>query len=57
MKVKAIRRYSDILLKKIVEKDTVFEVEEERGKHLKRQGMVEILSRTAVQKKESAAES
>lgn len=34
MKVKCIKRYSDICLKEIVEKGTVLEVTENRGAHL-----------------------
>ena len=37
-KVKAIKRYSDVVLKKIVEKDHEFEVSDDRAKHLVEQG-------------------
>ena len=40
MKVKVIKRYNDLILKKIQEKDTVFDVTESRGKYLIEQGMV-----------------
>lgn len=40
MKVKVIKRYNDLILKKIQEKNTVFDVTESRGKYLIEQGMV-----------------
>ena len=52
-KVKAIKRYSDVVLKKIVEKDHEFEVSDDRAKHLVEQGMVTILG-DAKEKKETA---
>lgn len=41
MKVKVIKRYNDLVLKKIQKVDTIFEVTDERGKYLIGQGMVE----------------
>ena len=46
MKVKAIKRYSDIRLHKVIEPGTVLEVEEARADHLVKEGMVEILKET-----------
>ena len=43
MKVKCIKRYSDICLKEIVEKGTVLEVTESRGEHLIREGVAEAV--------------
>lgn len=51
VKVKVIKRYNDVVLKKIQEKGTTFKVSEERAKHLVKQGMVEIIEEA---KKESA---
>lgn len=41
MKVNVIKRYNDIVKDKIQEVDTVFEVDDARGKYLIDQGMVE----------------
>lgn len=41
MKVKVIKRYNDLALKKIQEIGTVLEVKDERGEYLISQGMVE----------------
>lgn len=46
MKVKAIKRYSDIRLHKVIEPGTVLEVDEARADHLVKEGMVEILKET-----------
>ena len=47
MKVKVIKRYNDVVLNKIKEKDEneseVFEVSKERAEHLVKEGMVEII--------------
>lgn len=43
MKVKCIKRYSDICLKEIVEKGTVLEVTESRGEHLISEGVAEAV--------------
>lgn len=43
IKVKVIKRYNDIVLNKIKEKDEVFEVSKERAEHLVKEGMVEII--------------
>ena len=40
MKVKVIKRYNDMVLNKIQEVDTTFEVADARGKYLIGQGMV-----------------
>ena len=45
MKVKCIKRYSDICLKEIVEKGTVLEVTENRGAHLISEGVAEMVSK------------
>ena len=41
MKVKVIKRYNDMLLRKVQEPGTVFETDDARGKYLIGQGMVE----------------
>lgn len=46
MKVKAIKRYSDIRLHKVIEPGTVLEVDEARADRLLKEGMVEILKET-----------
>ena len=46
MKVKAIKRYSDVRLNKVIEPGTVLEVDEARADHLVKEGMVEILKET-----------
>lgn len=43
MKVRAVKRYNDLVLKKVVDKGTEFDVSEDRAKYLKGQGMVELL--------------
>ena len=43
MKVKCIKRYSDICLKEVVEKGTVLEVTENRGEHLIGEGVAEAV--------------
>lgn len=50
-KVKVIKRYNDIVLKKTQEKGTVFEVSEARAKHLVEQKMVEIVEEKKPEKK------
>lgn len=54
MKVKCIKRYSDICLKEVVEKGTVLEVTENRGAHLISEGVAEMVSeaKTAAKGKE-----
>lgn len=42
-KVKVIKRYNDVVLNKIKEKDEAFEVSKERAEHLVKEGMVEII--------------
>ena len=42
-KVRVIRRYNDLTLKKIKEKGEEFEVSEQRAQHLVKQKMVEIV--------------
>ena len=46
VKVKVIKRYNDLVLKKIQEKNTVFETNEKRAQCLVKQGMVEIIEET-----------
>lgn len=43
VKVRVIKRYNDLVLKKIQEKGVEFEVSEARAKHLVEQKMVEIV--------------
>lgn len=43
MKVRAIKKYSDIVLKKVVEKGTEFDVQDDRANYLASQGMVELV--------------
>lgn len=43
MKVKVIKRYSDVVLNEIKEKDEIFDVSKERAEHLVKEGMVEII--------------
>ena len=43
MKVKVIKRYSDIRLHKVIESGTVLEVDEARADHLVKEGMAEIV--------------
>lgn len=43
MKVKCIKRYSDIYLKEIVEKGIVLDVTEDRGAHLISEGVAEAV--------------
>ena len=43
MKVKCIKRYSDICLKEVVEKGTVLEVTENRGAHMISEGVAEAV--------------
>lgn len=54
MKVKCIKRYSDICLKEVVEKGTVLEVTENRGAHLISEGVAEAVreAKTAAKGKE-----
>lgn len=43
VKVRAIKKYSDIIQKKVVEKGAEFDVPEDRAKYLVTQGMVELV--------------
>lgn len=43
LKVKVIKRYNDVALNEIKEKDEVFEVSKERAEHLVKESMVEII--------------
>ena len=43
LKVKVIKRYNDVALNEIKEKDEIFEVSKERAEHLVKEGMVEII--------------
>ena len=52
VKVKAVKRYSDIILKRVVEKDEELEVAEDRGKHLVGQGIVQILEQKGHEKRQ-----
>ena len=42
-KIKVIKRYSDVLLKKIVKEDTTMDVEDARAEHLVKEGVAVIL--------------
>ncbi len=46
MKVRCIKRYSDVKLKKIIEVDTIFDVDEERAQHLVNEKVAEIVNET-----------
>ena len=46
MKVRCIKRYSDVKLKKIIEVDTIFNVDEERAQHLVNEKVAEIVNET-----------
>lgn len=46
MKVKCIKRYSDVRLNKIVEAGTVLEVDKARAEHLVRGGVAEKVKET-----------
>ena len=47
MKVKVIKRYSDIRLHKVIESGTVLEVDEARADQLVKEGMAEIVKEPA----------
>ena len=46
MKVKCIKRYSDVKLKKIVEVGDILDVDDERAEHLIQEGVAEIIKET-----------
>lgn len=46
MKVKCIKRYSDVRLNKIIEAGTVLEVDKARAEHLVYEGVAEIVKET-----------
>lgn len=46
MKVKCIKRYSDVRLNEIIEAETVLEVDKARAEHLVREGVAEIVKET-----------
>ena len=46
VKVRCIKRYSDVKLKKIIEVDTIFDVDEERAQHLVNEKVAEIINET-----------
>lgn len=46
MKVKCVKRYSDIKLKKIVEVGDILEADDERAEHLIREGVAELAKET-----------
>ena len=41
MKVKVVKRYNDMVLKKIQEPGTVFETDDKRAEHLIKEGMAD----------------
>ena len=47
IKIKAIKRYSDIRLHKVIEPGTVLDVDEARADHLVKEGMAEIVKEPA----------
>ena len=47
MKVKCIKRYSDVRLNKIIEVGTVLEVDQARAEHLVHEGVAELVKETA----------
>nr|DAW89783.1 MAG TPA: hypothetical protein [Bacteriophage sp.] len=46
MKVKCIKRYSDVRLNKVIEVGTVLEVDKERAEHLIHEGVAEAVKET-----------
>ena len=46
VKIRCIKRYSDVKLKKIIEVDTIFDVDEERANHLVNEKVAEIVNET-----------
>ena len=56
MKVRCIKRYSDVKLKKIIEVDTIFDVDEERAKHLVNEKVAEIVNETEKTTEKAAGE-
>ena len=46
MKVRCIKRYNDIKLKKIVEVGDILDVDDERAEHLIQEGVAEITKET-----------
>ncbi len=46
VKVKCIKRYSDIKLKKIVEVGDILDVDDERAEHLIQEGVAEVTKET-----------
>lgn len=55
MKVRAVKKYNDLMLKKVVAKETEFDVPEDRAKYLVSQGMVEILEESEKKEKKDPA--
>lgn len=47
MKIKCIKRYSDVLLKKIIEVGMVLDVPKERVAHLVQEGVAELVKDAA----------
>lgn len=50
VKVKVIKRYSDVVLNKIHEKDYEFETDEKRAEHLVKEGVAKILKDQPLEK-------
>jgi hypothetical protein len=46
VKVKCIKRYSDVRLNKVIEVGTVLEVDKERAEHLIHEGVAEAVKET-----------
>ena len=50
MKIKCIKRYSDVLLKKVIEVGTVLDVPKDRADHLVHEGVAELVEKAAQEK-------
>lgn len=47
VKIKCIKRYSDVLLKKVIEVGTVLDVPKDRADHLVHEGVAELVEKAA----------
>ena len=55
VRVKVVKRYNDLVLKKIQEVDAEFETDGKRAKYLVNQGMVEIVGGVKTERKEKSS--
>lgn len=55
VRVKVVKRYNDIVLKKIQEVDAEFETDGKRAEYLVNQGMVEIVGGVKTERKEKSS--